>query len=395
MINDAAYWISIAHLPRWRSERINKLIIEIYHYKKSNLEEFFSLNESDWISEYELNLQEIEALKISKSEISNNAFIAETLQNEGYELIPITSEDYSKTLKDNLKVSYSPPLLYLKGDKEILQENSLAIVGSRNASEISLLFTDQIAEKASLEKSVVVSGFAPGVDKQALESAIKYHARSIIVLPQGIMTFTTGYRTYYKQIIEGEVLLLSTFFPKAPWRVELAMARNPVIYGLAKDIYVAESSDKGGTWSGVIDGLRKNRIIYVRKPSSDENNANDLLIMKGAIPVNSKGVPVSDNSISDESIISSKPSTLPEKVIEDDIESVSNQDKIIDLLKTGEFSVSQIKENLNLTWDDKKINHFLKNNNSVFIIKKRPLKFTIASNTSYQTTIFDIDDHSE
>ncbi len=43
-------------------------------------------------------------------------------------------------------------------------------------------------------------------------------------------------KKYYKQLVEGDVLVLSTFHPKAPWRVELAMARNPIIYGLADEI---------------------------------------------------------------------------------------------------------------------------------------------------------------
>ena len=142
-----------------------------------------------------------------------------------------------------------------------MHEKSIAIVGSRNASDKSLEFTDNIAKLASKEYKVVVSGFAKGVDKQALDSAIKYKGQSIIVLPQGIMTFGSGFKKYYKQIVDGDVLVLSTFFPKAPWKAELAMARNPIIYGLADEIYVAESSDKGGTWSGVVDGLRKNRKI--------------------------------------------------------------------------------------------------------------------------------------
>ena len=147
-----------------------------------------------------------------------------------------------------------------------MTEKSIAIVGSRNASDVSLQFTDNIAKLASKEYKVVVSGFAKGVDKQALDSAINYKGQSIIVLPQGIMTFGSGFKTYYKQIVDGDVLVLSIFFPKAPWKAELAMARNPIIYGLADEIYVAESSEKGGTWSGVIDGLRKKRKIYVRKP---------------------------------------------------------------------------------------------------------------------------------
>ena len=93
--------------------------------------------------------------------------------------------------------------------------------------------------------------------------------------------------------MDGDVLVLSTFFPKTPWRTDLAMARNPIIYGLANEIYVAESSGKGGTWSGVADGLRKKRIIYVRQPEISEQNANLLLIQKGAIPVDFNGNTIS------------------------------------------------------------------------------------------------------
>ncbi|MBA7573212.1 hypothetical protein ES708_15008 [subsurface metagenome] len=239
-----------------------------------------------------MEYKEIEDLKKAKSELANTAFLAESLLNEGYEIIPITSSEYSKTLKDNLKVAHAPALLYVKGNKQIMQEKSIAIVGSRNTSEISLQFTDNIAKMSSKEYKVIVSGFAKGVDKQALDSAIKYKGQSIIVLPQGIMTFGFGYKKYYKQIVDGDVLVLSTFFPKAPWKVELAMARNPIIYGLAAEIYVAESSDKGGTWSGVIDGLRKNRKIFVRKPEDSEKNAvfanSDFAFFKSSISLYSK-----------------------------------------------------------------------------------------------------------
>ena len=87
----------------------------------------------------------------------------------------------------------------LKGNKKIMQEQSIAIVGSRAASEIALNFTGNIAKNASKDYKVVVSGFAKGVDKQALDSAIKYKGQSIIVLPQGIMTFSSGFKKYYKQ----------------------------------------------------------------------------------------------------------------------------------------------------------------------------------------------------
>lgn len=378
MNKESAYWIALAHLPRWGCLKTNNLIVKFYHENNISIEEFFQLPEEDWIKQYGLENKEVEDLIKAKSELANNAFLAESLENEGYELIPIISPDYSRILKDNLKAAHAPTLLYIKGNKQILKENSIAIVGSRNATEKSLLFTDNIAKLASQEYKIIVSGFAKGVDKQALDSAINYKGQSIIVLPQGIMTFGAGFKKYYRQIVDGDVLVLSTFFPKAPWRTELAMARNPIIYGLASEIFVAESSEKGGTWSGVIDGLRKNRKIYVRQPDLNEENANNLLIQKGAIAVDFSGKPIMED----------KP-LIPEESQSIDELPVNYETEISLLLKTGEFTVKEIISKLHLPLTEKKIRDFLKNHKDVETINKKPLKYTSKEFVPKQGTLFE------
>jgi len=379
MNKEATYWIALAHLPKWGHLKINNLIIKFYHEKKLSIEDFFLLSESDWKNQFNLEPKDVEDLKKAKAELPNNAFLAESLNNEGYELIPITSPVYSKTLKDNLKAAHSPALLYVKGNIQIMHEKSIAIVGSRNAADKSLEFTDNIAKLASKEYKVVVSGFAKGVDKQALDSAIKYKGHSIIVLPQGIMTFGSGYKTYYKQIVDGDVLVLSTFFPKAPWKAELAMARNPIIYGLADEIYVAESSDKGGTWSGVIDGLRKNRRIFVREPDPTEKNANNLLLHKGAVAVDFNGNQIPGYKTVEPSQINFITNEPP----------VNYENKILELLKTGDYTVKEITKKLQLSWSDKKLRDFLKSKNDIETLNKKPQKFTLKSTIQQQKSLFD------
>ena len=125
-----------------------------------------------------------------------------------------------------------------------------------------------------------MSGYAKGVDRSALEATLKYGGQSIVVLPQGILTFNSGFRKLYTYLVEGNVLVTSTYFPKAPWSVGLAMSRNKIIYGLSREIYVAESNFKGGTWSGVVDGLGRGRKIFVRVPELNEKCANKVLISK-------------------------------------------------------------------------------------------------------------------
>jgi predicted Rossmann fold nucleotide-binding protein DprA/Smf involved in DNA uptake len=287
--SEIPYWISLAHIPGWGAAKINSIVVKFVHEQKRSIQEFFHLEKTRWKDVYGLDDTDIAELEKAREQVAGNAFLAETLLNEGYEIIPLNSPDYSPALKSNLKASHSPVILYIKGNKQLLKKDSVAIVGSREAAEISLRFTDNIARMAVKCSKVVVSGFAKGVDRQALNSAVGASGQSIIVLPQGIMTFSSGFKEYYKEIVGGRVLVLSTFSPKAPWQKELAMARNPIIYGLANEIYVAESSEKGGTWAGVIDGLRKKRRIFVRQPDLYEQNANTLLIGKGAIAVDLDG----------------------------------------------------------------------------------------------------------
>jgi DNA processing protein len=378
MDKELAYWLALAHLPKVKTKRKNEIIVKLFKENKSIIE-FFHSGKTHWKKEFELTESEIALFEEAGSELSNYAFMVEDLLEQGYTILPIISKDYSPTLKENLGRTYAPPVIYTKGNLQIMKEKSIAIVGSRKANDNALTFTDNVAKKASEEYKVVVSGFAKGVDKQALDSALKYKGQSIIVLPQGISTFESGYKKYYKQIIEGDVLVLSTFYPKAPWSVQLAMARNPIIYGLASEIYVAESSDSGGTWSGVMDGLRKGRIIYVRKPHPKEKNANELLIEKGAMAVDEFGKPITFSTEDDRSSVFAV----------EQAELDSTEQKIIELLKVGAFDSKSILDKLQLEWSARKVTSFLKKHGDIHVIHSKPMKFTHVTRVkSNQTKLF-------
>ena len=79
MEREAAYWISLAHLLKWGYGKINKLIIKFFHEEKISIDEFFNLPESDWNNVYNLSSDEISDIKQAKSELVNNAFLAESI----------------------------------------------------------------------------------------------------------------------------------------------------------------------------------------------------------------------------------------------------------------------------------------------------------------------------
>jgi DNA processing protein len=375
-INDKVFWIAIAHLPKWNTERINRLIVQVLHEKKMLWAEFFEMDLNDLREIFTFTDKELVDIDSVKIDMPRLAFMAEQLQNEGFHIIPVNSHEYPVVLKENLKLKSAPPVLYVKGRKSLLQEEAVAIVGSRNAGKTALDFTDQVAKKCAKEGKVVVSGFAKGVDKQALDSTLEVNGKSIIVLPQGILTFQSGFKKYYAPIVNGEVLVLSTFFPQAGWDVGFAMARNTYIYGLAKEIYVAESDTSGGTWEGAFQGLKRQRKVFVRFPEPEEKNANLKLIDLGAVAVNRNG-----------EIIAKQQSTSPEISEPEDNQSVSDhltdyrkearniEKEILEFLNKSAYTSEEIKLALKLEWDGHKLTAFLKKNPYIKTIPGKPAKY--------------------
>jgi predicted Rossmann fold nucleotide-binding protein DprA/Smf involved in DNA uptake len=351
---ELTYWVTLALIPKMWTKRKNEIYVNCFqHVPQISIIDLFE-NSANWdlIGMTDIEKTQFEEAKV---QLANNSFLVEELIAQGYDILPITHENYPRLLKDNLKFN-APTVIYTKGNKSLLQAPSIAIVGSRNADAKSLSFTDNIAKKATNENKVVVSGFAKGVDRQALDSSVGINGKSIIVLPQGIMTFGSGFKQYFKHIAQGRVLVMSTFAPKAPWSVEFAMARNPIIYGMASEIFVAQSDDKGGTWSGVIDGLRKKRPIYVRYPEKKEKNANLLLIQKGASAVDFYG-----NSLT----LSPEEQKTPDEIKKEKLDS-----ELIAILNSVEkISVKEIIGRLSLDWKDDKMKRYLDNMQQVEKIK--------------------------
>lgn len=344
MKQELTYWVTLALIPKMWTKRKNEIYVKCFQQiPQISIIDLFD----DSLNWEIVGLNDVEKSQFeeAKNQLANNSFLVEELMAQGYDILPITHKDYPKLLKDNLKFN-APTVIYTKGNKSLLQSPSIAIVGSRNADTKSLSFTDNIAKKAAEEKKVVVSGFAKGVDRQALDSTLIANGKSIIVLPQGIMTFGSGFKQYFKHIAQGKVLVISSFAPKAPWSVEFAMSRNPIIYGMASEIFVAQSDDKGGTWAGVIDGLRKNRPIYVRYPEKNEKNANLLLIQKGASAVDALG-----NTLS----LNPEEQKTPEQLKKEKLDS----DLIAVLNSVEKITAKEIISRLHLEWKDDKMKRYL------------------------------------
>lgn len=341
--------MAFAHAKNFSNRRKMDFLIDIVHGKETIENALLKIKSGDKLG-FDFINKEWEGIQDAVIEIPNYSFLAEKLFSQGVDIVHIMEKYvYPKILKENLKKD-APIVIYTKGNADLLNKNSVAIVGSRNCSEISLEFTNTVAMNAVRRKSVIVSGFAKGIDKQALDSALTHKGQSIIVLPQGIETYKA--KTYYPETIRGDVLFISTYHPKAPWSVGLAMDRNKIIYGLAKEIYAAEAGDSGGTWEGVMNGIKRGRKVFVRMASASERNANNLLISKGAIAVDTIGNVIENLQIAHLAV--REPNSQYEVPTIVDITDNEIIEKVIDELKSRMGKGIMINDIIDLLQLDKK-----------------------------------------
>jgi len=191
-------------------------------------------------------------------------------------------EEFPKRMKRQLKHA-APPLLYGAGDKALLEVGGLAIIGSRDASESALAYTQAIAAKCAKEGLAVVSGGARGVDAAAMQGVTEADGTCIGVLASDLLKACVN-RQNRMGLQEGRMVLVSPFYPEAGFNAGNAMGRNRYIYTLADQALVIDSALRsGGTWEGAVENLKHGWVpLYVRTPGEGPGNA--ALVAEGAMP---------------------------------------------------------------------------------------------------------------
>ena len=124
---ELTYWVTLALIPKMWTKRKNEIYVNCFkHNPQISIIELFE-DSSIW---EEVGLNEIEKIQFeeSRAQLANNSFLVDELMAQGYDILPITHEDYPKLLKENLKFN-APTVIYTKGNISLLQEPSIAIVG--------------------------------------------------------------------------------------------------------------------------------------------------------------------------------------------------------------------------------------------------------------------------
>ena len=286
-LRERSCWLLLVFESKLPIRIVNDILVVWCKQLGRTLQEFFEADANVWSSTCHLGPEIITKLEQAKAKLIGQAFLAEQLQNDHISMMTVLDAEYPSLLKSALGRNQIPPVLFYVGNLDILKRQTIAIIGSRNASENSLAFTKSVSHYLAEHEANVISGNARGVDRAAYEGATSTDGCTTVVLPHGIRKLSQKQlRELQVKIASGNLLLLSQFHPDAPWLVSRAMERNNVVTGLAQVVIVAESDIKGGTWEGANGALKQKRTLYVCQSASSEMlGGNKLLIEKGGHPL--------------------------------------------------------------------------------------------------------------
>lgn len=197
-------------------------------------------------------------------------------------IFPLTraDKDYPERYRTRLKDS-APAVLFYAGEKALLGQPGIAVVGSRHLDEAGQDCARFIGNACGLSGQVLYSGGARGVDTISMESALEARGTAVGVLADSL---EKQVKVQKEALSRGDLCLVTPYSPNAGFSVGAAMGRNRLIYCLADyAIVVASDAETGGTWAGATETLKNNWVPVFVLEHEQMPEGNKLLLQKGAL----------------------------------------------------------------------------------------------------------------
>ncbi|PVZ68175.1 DNA-processing protein DprA [Pelagibaculum spongiae] len=226
-----------------------------------------------------------------KTQLSSADPVLEKIQQSKLSLLLHDQDGYPRALG---ALTDLPPLLFARGNSELLNQPQLAVVGSRKASKATRDLTTQIAEEIALHGLVITSGLALGVDAAAHSGAVQARKPTIAVMGTGVdVIYPARHQALAEQILQNDGVLVSEFIPGTKPFPANFPKRNRIISGLSLGVLVAEAAEKSGSLITAAHALNQGReVMALPGPAWNPAYAgNNRLIQQGAMLVlNSRDV---------------------------------------------------------------------------------------------------------
>ena len=283
-LEEKKYWIWFSLIPNLGSKKKEMLL---KRYKSPKI--IYYLKEKELLSVQGIGEKIIKDILDEKIKRKVKEHMKYMVEND-IDIFSIYDKEYPFILKE---IYDAPISLYYKGDKNILKNPAIGIVGCREATKYGESVAKYFAYHFAKRKYNVISGLAKGIDSYAHIGAICAQmeerktnlGKTIAILGNGLNSiYPQENKKLAKQILDKGGGILSEYpLGTKPNKMNFP-ARNRIISGMSKGILVVEAKEKSGTLITVDFALEQGRDVFVVPGNINSKNSvgTNRLIQQGA-----------------------------------------------------------------------------------------------------------------
>lgn len=286
-LREKRYWIWLSLIEGLGAKRKQALL-----EKYKTPEKIYSLTEHNLLENVGIGEKIVQNI-LNKEIRANVDRHIKYMQKYNIDIISIDDKNYPQILR---RIYDYPVSLYVKGNAEILNNSSVAIVGCRDASEYGKNSAKYFSYNLAKQGKNIISGLAKGIDSYAhignicaVNEEIVYDkkenkmciktnlqekcnekymknqvGRTIAVVGNGLdMIYPNENKKLAEEIIKTGGAIISEYpLGTKPSPMNFP-ARNRIISGMSNKVIVVEAKEKSGTLITVDFALEQGRDVFV------------------------------------------------------------------------------------------------------------------------------------
>lgn len=192
---------------------------------------------------------------------------------------------------DTLKVTDDrPAILYCAGNINILNNKSLAVIGTREPTLHGERIAKNITQWFSNRGWNIISGLAKGIDSIAHRTTIDYGGKTVAVMAQGLeKIYPAENKKLAQDIIESGGLLVSEYSYGSHTFRNNFVQRDRIQAGLSAGVLMVQSDLKGGSLHASRSAINYGRYLIIPNQSNRDIINNEpkiqanLMFMNGDV----------------------------------------------------------------------------------------------------------------
>lgn len=223
------------------------------------------INAYDLISE----LKPVELVNLSIYE-NDAEMIISICQKEGIEIIDMTSVTYPSSL---LEISNPPAVLYVKGNKKLLEKVIIAIIGTRHSTGLGNRIAERLGGYFS-QHFAICNGLVEGIDEHSIYVNKKVVPNAIGVISGGLcykLTCSQNHIRVIDDVLKAGGLIISEYPPMKKEDQYSGSASSRIQAGLSSGVILVQSKINGGSAYTLDKFVKLGRVVgIVDFPTSPE-----------------------------------------------------------------------------------------------------------------------------